>query len=70
MADGEAKEKDETLIGIDQRMVNQRGLLRMEVEVMLLEMIEENKDALDAVRRCTLKETTWQKMSICIKRKK
>jgi len=34
LADEEAKGKDETLIGIDQMIANQRGLSQMEVEVM------------------------------------
>ena len=38
-------------------MVNQRDLLQMEIEVMPSEMIEENKDALDVVKRDTSKET-------------
>ena len=57
MADGEAEGEDETLTGIDQRIVNQRGLTQMETEVMLLKMIEENKGILDVAKRNTLKET-------------
>jgi len=37
---------------------------------MLLEIIEENKDASDAAKRAISKETVWQKMSIYIIRKK
>ena len=70
MADEEVKEEDEILIGIDQRMANQKNLLQMATEVMPPEMIEGSKDVLDADKRGTLKGTAWQKTSICIKRKK
>ena len=70
MADEEVKRKGETLIGIDQRMVNQEDLSQIETEVMSLEMIEESKGVLDAAKRDTSKEIAWQKISICIKRKK
>ena len=36
----------------------------MVIEVMPSEMIKINKDVSDVVKRGTLKETTWQKMSI------
>ena len=42
----------------------------MVIEVMSPEMIEVNKDALDVAKRDTSKETAWQKISICTKRKK
>ncbi len=70
MADGGAKEEDEILIGIDQRMANQKDLLQMATEVMLSETIEGNKDVSDVDKRGTSKGTAWQKMSICTKRKK
>jgi len=70
LANGEAKEKDETLTGIDQRMVNQKDPSQMVTEVMLSEMIEVNKGVLDAIKKDILKETAWQKMFICIRRKK
>ncbi len=70
MADGEIKGKDETLTGIDQKMVNQKDLSQIVIEIMLSEMIEVNKDALDMTKRDTLKEIAWQKISICTKRKK
>ena len=59
MADGEVKERDETLIGINQRMANQKDPLQMVTEVMLPEMIEVNKDASDMAKRDTSKETVW-----------
>ena len=61
MADERAKGKDETLTGIDQRMINQRGLSQMKIEVMLPEMIEKNKGASGVAKRGTLKETAWQR---------
>ena len=57
MADGEAKGEDETLIGIDQRMVNQKDLLQMEIGVMPSGTIEENKGASDVTKKDILKET-------------
>ncbi len=70
MADGEVKGKDEILIEIDQRMVNQKDSSQMVIEVILSEMTERNKDASDADKRGISKRTAWQKMSICIKKKK
>jgi len=70
LADGGVKGKDETPIGIDQRMANQKDPLQMVTEVMLPEMTEGNKDASDADKRGTSKGTIWQKMSICTKRKR
>ena len=64
------KEKAKILIGIDQRMVNQKDSSQIEIEAMLSEMIKESKDALDVVKRATLKETIWQKIFICITKKK
>ncbi len=57
MTDGEAKGEDETLIGIDQRMVNQKDSLQMETEVMPLGTTEVNKDVSDADKRGTSKGT-------------
>ena len=57
MANEEVKGRDKILTGIDQRMVNQRGLLQIEIEIMPLEMIEENKDASDAVKKDISKKT-------------
>ena len=51
-------------------MVNQRGLSQMKIEVMLPEMIGENKGVLDAAKRGISKEIAWQKTSICTKRKR
>ncbi len=42
----------------------------MVIEIISPEIIEVNKDASNVTRRGTSKETTWQKMSIYIKRKK
>ncbi len=70
LADGEVKEKDEILTGIDQKMVNQKDPSQMVIEVMLLEMIEVNKDTLDVTKRDILKGIVWQKTSICIMRKR
>ena len=42
----------------------------MIIEVILSEMIEVNKSTSDVVKRDTSKEIAWQKISICIKRKK
>ena len=64
------KEKAKILIGIDQRMVNQKDSSQIEIEAMLSEMIKESKDALDVVKRATLKETIWQKMFTCTIRRK
>jgi len=50
-------------------MINQKDYSLKIKEVMLSGMIEENKGVLDVVKRGTLKETVWQKMFICIKRK-
>jgi len=70
LADGGAKGKDETPIGIDQRMTNQKDPTQMVAGVMLSETIERNKDVSDADKRGTSKGTVWQKMFICTKRKK
>ncbi len=51
MANEGAKGKDETLIGIDQRMVNQKDPSQMVIEVMLPETIEGNKDVSNADKR-------------------
>ncbi len=69
MVDGEAKGEEETLIRIDQRIVNQKDPLQMGTEVTSLEMIEENRDVSDVDKRDTSKRTAWQKTSICTKRK-
>ena len=68
MADGGVKEEDEILIGIDQRIANQKDLLQKETKVILLEMIEGNKDVSDVDKRDILKGTAWQKMSTCTRR--
>ena len=70
MADEEAKGKDRILIKIDQRMVNQKDPLQIVIEVMLSEIIEGNRDASDMVKRVILRETAWQKTSICTMRRK
>ncbi len=70
MANREAKGKDKILIRIDQRMVNQKGLSQMKIEVMQAEMIEENRDVLDVTKRAISKETVWQKMFTCTIKKK
>ena len=70
MTDGEVKRENEILIGTDQRMVNQKDPLQMVTGAMLSEIIEGNKDVSDADKRGISKETAWQKMSICIKKKK
>ena len=57
MTDEEVREKAETLIEIDQKMVNQKDPLRKIKKVILLEMTEESKGASDVVKRITLKET-------------
>ncbi len=57
MADGEAKGEDETLIGIDQRIANQKDPSQMVTEVMPPGMIEGNKDVSDADKRDILKGT-------------
>jgi len=70
LADGEAKGKDEIPIGIDQKMANQKDPSQIVIEVMPPEMTEGNKDVSGADKRGISKETAWQKMSICTKRKK
>ncbi len=70
MTNRRAKGKDEILIEIDQRIANQKDPTQMATEVMPPEMIEGNKDVSDVDKRGTLKETAWQKTSICTKRKK
>ena len=42
----------------------------MEIEVMQAEMIEENRDISDVVKRDILKGTAWQKTFICTMRKR
>ncbi len=42
----------------------------MEIEVMQAEMIEENRDISDVVKRDILKGTAWQKTFICTIRRK
>ncbi len=51
-------------------MINQKDPSQTVIEVISSEMIEVNKDASDAAKRGILKETAWQKTSICTKRKK
>ena len=57
MADGEAKKKDEILIEIDQKMINQKNPLQIVIEVMRSEMIEESKGTSNVTKRATSKET-------------
>ncbi len=57
LANGKDKGKDETLTGIDQKVINQRGLSQMVIEVMLPEMIEVNKGVSDVVKRDISKGT-------------
>jgi len=70
LADREAKEKDEILTGTGQRMVNQKDLLQIVIEVISPEMIKVNKGALDVAKRIISKETVWQKMSIYTMRRR
>ena len=55
MADGGAKGEDEILIEIDQRMASQKDPSQMVTKIMSSEMIEENKDVSDAVKRALQK---------------
>jgi len=57
LADGEAKGENETLIGTDQRRVNQKDPSQMVIEVMSPETTEGNKGALDVDKRVTSKGT-------------
>jgi len=57
LADGEAKGEDEILIGIDQKMANQKDPLQMVTEVIPPEMTERNKDVSDAGKRGISKGT-------------
>jgi len=70
LADGEAKGKDEILIRIDQRMVNQKNPSQMVAEAMSPEITEENNDVSDVDKRDTSKGIAWQRMSTCTKRRK
>ncbi len=70
MTDRGAKEENEILIKIDQKMINQKDSSQMVTEVMPPEMTERNKDVSDVGKRDTSKGTAWQKMSTCTKRKK
>jgi len=56
LADSKGRKKNKILTGIDQRMVNQKDLSQIVIEVMSSEMIKENKGALDVVKKNTLKE--------------
>jgi len=53
----EIKEKAKTQTETGQKMVNQKDLLWKTKEIILLEMIGKNKDALDAAKKATSKET-------------
>ena len=55
MENGGVKGKDEILIRIDQRMVNQKDPSQMVTEVMLAEMIEGNRNASDVNKRALQK---------------
>ena len=57
MADGEAKKEGEILIGIDQRMANQKDPSQTVTEVMLSEMIGGNKDVSDVDKKGISKGT-------------
>ncbi len=57
MVDKKIKGKDEILIEIDQRIVNQKDLSLRIKEAMLLEIIKESKDASDIDKKATLRET-------------
>ncbi len=70
MADGEARKRAEILIGIDQRMVNQKEPSLKTKEAIPSKMIEKSKDAFNVIKRVTLKGTVWQKMSTYIMRRK
>ncbi len=70
MEDEKAKKRAKTLTGIDQRKINQEDSLLKTKGVIQLEMIEENKGVLDAIKRSISKEIVWQKMFICTMKKK
>ncbi len=57
MEDEEVKGENKIQTGTDQRMVNQKDPLLKIKEVMLQEMIEENKGTSDAAKKATSKET-------------
>jgi len=57
LVDKKIKGKDEILIEIDQRIVNQKDLSLRIKEAMLLEIIKESKDASDIDKKATLRET-------------
>jgi len=57
LADEGVKGEDEILIGIDQRMANQKDPSQMVAEVMPPEMTEGNKDVSDADKRSISKGT-------------
>ncbi len=57
LANEGAKKENETLIGIDQRIANQKDPSQMVAEVMPSETIEGNKDVSDADKRNTSKGT-------------
>jgi len=59
LVDGKIRGRNETLTETDQRMINQRGLSQIKIEVMPSKMIEMNKDALDVIKRDTSKEIVW-----------
>jgi len=59
LVDGKVRGRNETLTETDQRMINQRGLSQIKIEVMPSKMIEMNKDALDVIKRDTSKEIVW-----------
>ncbi len=56
LADEKVRERGETQIETDQRMVNQKDPLQIVIEVMQSEMTKENKGASDVIKRVTLKE--------------
>jgi len=70
LADEEVRKRTETLIGIGQRIVNQKDPSLKIKEAISLEMIKENKDASDVTKRAISREIVWQKISICTMRRK
>ncbi len=70
MTNGEVKGEAKIQTRIGQKMINQEDLIQKVKEVMLLEIIGENRDISDTAKRITLKKTVWQKIFICIMRRK
>jgi len=70
LADEEVRKRTETLIGIGQRIVNQKDPSLKIKEVILSEMIKESRDASDMAKKAILREIVWQKMSTCTMKRK